>query len=130
MSVNPASLANLKPYPPGVSGNPGGKPVGARNRINAKFLDALEKDFNEGGIKAIKQCREDDPAAYVRALMALQPKEVEISQSPFSELSDEQLESIFTACRALLAAENGSRGEGGTQGSESPQDVHALREAG
>lgn len=130
MNVPPQSLANLLPaWKPGQSGNPGGKPVGARNRINAKFLDALEKDFAEGGIEAIKKCRESDPSGYIRALIALQPKEMEIVKSPFTDLTDDELQSIFTTCRAILDASDGGTGDRGSEGAQPAQDVPAVSEA-
>ena len=36
-------LRNLKPFKPGQSGNPKGRPKGARNRLGTQFLEALEK---------------------------------------------------------------------------------------
>ena len=38
-------LRNLKPFKPGQSGNPKGRPKGARNRLGTQFLEALEADF-------------------------------------------------------------------------------------
>ena len=40
-------LRNLKPFKPGQSGNPKGRPKGARNRLGTQFLEALEADFNQ-----------------------------------------------------------------------------------
>ena len=68
-------LAALRP--PGQSGNPGGKPAGARNRLTAKFLTALADDFEEHGAAAIEACRQTDPAAYIRVIVALCPKQFE-----------------------------------------------------
>ena len=42
-------LRNLKPFKPGQSGNPKGRPKGARNRLGTQFLEALEADFNKFG---------------------------------------------------------------------------------
>jgi len=42
MAVNPKSLANLKPFPPGVSGNPAGKPPGTFG-----LSDRIRKVLNE-----------------------------------------------------------------------------------
>src|SRR5215471_10323251 len=39
-------LRNLRPFKPGQSGNPKGRPKGARNRLGTQFLEALEADFN------------------------------------------------------------------------------------
>jgi hypothetical protein len=64
------------PFEKGVSGNPGGKPEGARNRLTKRFLNALCDDFEKGGAKAIKECRENDPAAYLKVCAALVPKEM------------------------------------------------------
>ena len=38
---HPASIANLKPFQPGVSGHPAGKPVKARNRLQGAFMKEL-----------------------------------------------------------------------------------------
>lgn len=43
------------PFKPGQSGNPKGRPKGARNRIGTQFLEALEADFNKFGSQAIAQ---------------------------------------------------------------------------
>lgn len=77
--------ANLKPFKPGESGNPGGKPEGARNRITKRFLLELAEDFEAeaengktNGRTAIERMREDHPEKYVMACAALVPKEVSV----------------------------------------------------
>jgi hypothetical protein len=45
-------------FKPGESGNPKGRPKGARNRLGTKFLEALEADFNKHGAQAIEQVRQ------------------------------------------------------------------------
>jgi hypothetical protein len=74
---NPNSLANLKSYKKGESGNPGGKPVGARNALAGDFVNALADDFRANGKKAIETLRKENPAAYVRVIADLLPKQEE-----------------------------------------------------
>jgi hypothetical protein len=69
--------ANLRPFPKGVSGHPGGKPKGARNRLQAKFLKALAADFQAHGQAAIEAVRVDDPAQYLRIVASLVEREPE-----------------------------------------------------
>jgi hypothetical protein len=67
----------------GQSGNPGGKPKGARNKVTTAFLETLADDFQRGGAKAIERTREEDPAAYVRALVSLCQKDIKLeSEGP------------------------------------------------
>jgi hypothetical protein len=61
-------LRNLVPFKPGQSGNPKGRPKGARNRIGTQFLEALEADFNKFGPQAIAQVRERKPEVYMRCM--------------------------------------------------------------
>ena len=72
-------LRNLKPYKPGQSGNPKGRPKGARNRLGTAFLEALEGDFNRFGSQAIAQVREKKPEVYMRVVADLLPKEANIN---------------------------------------------------
>ena len=71
---------NLKePWKPGRSGNPKGRPTGARNRLGTQFLEALEADFNKHGAQAIEQVRQKKPEVYMRVVADLLPKEANIN---------------------------------------------------
>ncbi len=96
---------NLKPFKPGQSGNPGGKPVGARNRLTAKFLNALADDFDEHGTEALAACREQNVGAYIKAIAALLPKEVELKR-PLQEMDDAELLRAVRALESYLAAQS------------------------
>ena len=72
-------LRNLKPFKPGQSGNPKGRPKGARNRLGTQFLEALEADFNRFGPQAIALTRERKPDVYIRVVAGLLPKEANIN---------------------------------------------------
>ena len=72
-------LRNLKPFKPGQSGNPKGRPKGARNRLGTRFLEALEADFNKFGPQAIALVREKKPEVYISVVADLLPKEANIN---------------------------------------------------
>ena len=72
-------LRNLRPFKPGQSGNPKGRPKGARNRLGTQFLEALEVDFNQFGAQAIALVRERKPEVYMRVVADLLPKEANIN---------------------------------------------------
>jgi Family of unknown function (DUF5681) len=66
-------------FKPGQSGNPKGRPKGARNRLGTKFLEALEADFNKHGAQAIEQVRQKRPEVYIKVVADLLPKEANIN---------------------------------------------------
>ena len=109
---------NLRPIEPGRSGNPGGKPVGARNRLTKAFLNALADDFEQNGKQAIIDCRENKPDAYIKAIAALCPKEVEVKR-PLEEMSADELLTAVRALEGFLAAQPPAQGTG-TPGSQLP----------
>lgn len=108
-------LANLaKPWQPGESPNPGGKPVGARNRLTAAFLNALAADFDAHGKEALEQCRINKPEAYIKAIAALCPKEVSVTR-PLEDMNADELLNAVRALESFLAtrpAEEGARAPG------------------
>lgn len=103
---NPDTLTAPR-FKPSESGNPGGKPAGARNRLTRQFLNALADDFEEHGKAAIEQAREKDPMGYVKAIGALMPKQIEQAQ-PLDDLSDTELLAGIALLRSRLADQAGA----------------------
>lgn len=112
-------LENLKPYKPGQSGNPGGKPAGARNRLTAHYLNALADDFEKHGKQAIVDAREKDPMGYIKAIGGLMPKQIEATQ-PLDDLTDAELTAGIAILRGRLAQDPGA----GTHPPGQPQSAH------
>jgi hypothetical protein len=78
--ANPnGNIANLIPFKPGQSGNPAGRALGARNKLQTSFLEAMAADFEAGGKEAIRQARERNPIGYVRAIASLFPRQIELA---------------------------------------------------
>ena len=114
---------------PGMTNNPGGKPKGARNRLQGSFLNALADDFEKHGKKAIELCRKDDPTGYLRVIAALMPKEVELHR-PLDDLTDEQIEAAIAAARALASASDPGSGKGAKARAKPAARVPAVPQAG
>ena len=98
-------------WKPGQSGNPGGRPVAARTRLTAAFLNKLAEDFDTHGKKAIENCRKDNPAAYIKAIAALCPKEIELKR-PMEDMATEELIAALNALTSYLASQGDQSGTG------------------
>lgn len=82
-----------RPFQQGQSGNPSGRPRGARNRLSEVLLSIVVDDFIEHGPEAIAQLREKDPATYLRLVSSLVPRELILKQEEapvvdYAELAD------------------------------------------
>jgi len=87
-----------------------GGPVGSRHRqqLNGEFIAALLRDFRHGGPKAIERVRRTQPAAYLKILALLVPREHKVEHSnPLKGLTDEQLEAMIEYLETSLAAQAG-----------------------
>lgn len=84
------------PFKPGQSGNPKGRPKGSRHKLAETFLSALYKNFETGGPETIERVRAEDPAAYLRVVASVLPKETEVTLRTHlaKELSDDELANI------------------------------------
>ena len=99
------------PFEPGRSGNPAGGPVGSRHRqqLNGEFIAALLRDFRHGGPKAIERVRRTQPAAYLKILALLCPREHKVENSNvIKSLSDQELEAMIEYLKTSLEAQAGA----------------------
>ena len=58
-----------------LSGNPAGRPKGARNLLSESVLKELINHWEENGLNAIDRTCKEQPAAYLRAVLSLVPKD-------------------------------------------------------
>src|SRR6478736_190559 len=79
----------LKPWQPGQSGNPKGRPVGSRNKLATLVFDEALASFEKRGPAAFEELANKDPARYLILMAQLIPQhfkhEVEhtlVGQSP------------------------------------------------
>src|SRR5258708_7881602 len=72
--VTARSRNNLKPWLPGQSGNPSGRPRGARNRLSEGFFVDFAAAWESKGPKVLAWTIKHDPVAFLRAAATLAPK--------------------------------------------------------
>jgi hypothetical protein len=98
----------------------GGRPVGARNRLTSKFIEALAADFDLHGDAAIRITRVEKPAEYLKLIAGLLPKEFAISDAKLGDMSEEEVAALLETVRELraktLAAETSNKSD------ETPRD--------
>jgi len=76
--------------------------------LNGEFIAALLRDFRHGGPKAIERVRRAQPAAYLKILALLCPREHKVEhRNLIKELTDEELEGMIEFIKTSLEAQAG-----------------------
>ena len=78
LAISRPTDANLRPWRPGQSGNPAGRPLGSRHRIAEDVYSKLADDFERHGAAVIQRVRDEDPSTYLRLIAGLVPRNVEV----------------------------------------------------
>lgn len=107
--------SGLIPWQPGQSGNPAGRPKGARSRFSEKFVNDFMADWEEHGLSVIQKVRAEKPDVYLRTATAILPK-VSDDGDDFDNLTpeqlDEKLRELEARTAALAATQGGDSGTG------------------
>lgn len=103
-----------------------GRPPSSRNALGEDFIRALAEDFKANGKQAVEKVRDENPAAYLKVIAQIVPKEVHHRVEDFAELSEDEIE---TRLIELLAAA-GHAGRGGKAGAGARHEARAKRGPG
>ena len=86
-----------------------GRTRGSRNKLSEEVICALLRDFRQHGQKAVARVRQTQPAAYLKILALLVPREHKVEhRNLIKELTDEQLEAMIEYIETSLAAQAGA----------------------
>jgi hypothetical protein len=90
-------------FAPGVSGNPGGSPEAARKALNKSTILEMHRAFNVGGRKAIEKVMRNQPAVFLKLLVLLVPREMQVEhKGGVKAMTDEQLEAAFELLQGMV----------------------------
>jgi hypothetical protein len=83
-----------------------GRPKGSRNRLSGDFIKALADEFEAHGAEAIRICRIEEPATFLKIVASLMPKEIDITTTAIQEIDDSELDRLIEYAREQLNAPN------------------------
>jgi hypothetical protein len=105
---NAVDVESKMTFQQGVSGNPGGNRHRTRHLLNQEFMQALLLNFRHQGKKAIEKVARNQPAAYLKILALLVPREMQIEHTNrIKQMTDEEIEQAIEAIQTMLAARAG-----------------------
>jgi hypothetical protein len=108
------------------AGNPGGSPEAARKALNKSTILEMHRAFNIGGRKAIEKVMKQQPAVFLKLLVLLVPREMEVTRSgTIKSMSDEQIEAAIEAIQGMLAAREAGSNAKVIEGVAEPQALPA-----
>ncbi len=116
--------SGLIPFKPGQSGNPAGRPKGARSKLGEAFLEKMLADFEEHGVSVIEAVRKDKPDQYLKVVASILPKDLNVNINNLDNLTDEQLTQRIRELGAALGPFLPSSGAIGSAGGDGPETAN------
>lgn len=103
----PKKQGKQPPWKPGQSGNPAGRPKGARSKLGEDFLKKLQADFEEHGKEVIEKVRQEKPDAYLKVVASILPKEINVKDDDAASNKEQRDAAIAAYMRARMPEASG-----------------------
>jgi Family of unknown function (DUF5681) len=108
MVDNTAKKQRGRPFEPGRSGNPAGRPKGSRNKFGEEFIAAVAQDWADHGSEVLARVRKASPATYLRTVARLVPQHLAVTHDDdWSTMTDKELREELQQSMAEMLDEMG-----------------------
>ena len=87
----------MPPWKPGQTGNPKGRPTGARQKLTDSFIRDLSAHYEKHGAEIITRVAEQDPVSYMNIVARFIPKETALTINSNVCLDPAQMQRIAEA---------------------------------
>ena len=107
---------------------PGGTNRSSRIKITlqARFLEVLEKDFQEHGLAVVHIVRTEQPTQYLKIIASVLPQELLIQEGVLEQMSDEELLQALATIKQLRSGprESGEKQQPAPSGAPESSKLH------
>jgi hypothetical protein len=115
-------------FGPGLSGNAAGNVHRSRHALNADTIREMHLAFRRGGRKAIEKVMRNQPAVFLKLLVLLVPRELQVEQSGgVKAMTDEQIERSIEIIKELIAQRDAGASAKVVEGVAGPAALPAPR---
>ena len=102
----PNQIVRGRPWQPGQSGNPAGRPIGARQKIAELIINDIRVEWERSGAAILQRMAIEEPAKFAQLAAGLIPREtlLTVAQRLPGNLEGEDWELMLSVCSAIKQA--------------------------